>query len=276
MCTLTWTTLRAGPKGKPEDEPGYQLWFNRDEQLTRAPELPPRVQTAENGVRYMAPEDSEAGGTWIMVNEHGVTVALLNGYAQSRGPAPPSPTSRGHLVRGLAGISDPYQAFEPLSPRNLRSFRPAVVLVKAPHSKAVVVRWDGLHASIDMDGERQLPLTSSGYTQEEVQRERARLYQELVLAPAPKAESLEAESLETESLEPEAARLAAFQNYVDPEAGPTPFTPSMRHPQAATRSQCIIEVTRANASLTYRPGPPHESPVQGKSVLELSLQRAES
>lgn len=247
MCTLTWTSLRPGSGS----EAGYQLWFNRDERLTRAPERPPSLQVAENGVRYIAPEDSEAGGTWITTNEHGVTIALLNGYLESRGPERPSYTSRGVLVRGLAGIRDPKEAFDPLSPMRLRDFQPAVVFVKAPSAPALIARWDGLTVAIDVTGERQLPLTSSGYEQDEVQQARRKLYREVVLDANPGGDPLR----------PDAARLAAFQSYVDPSEGPNPFTPSMLHPLAATRSQCAITVSERSVGFAYRPGPPHTTEV---------------
>lgn len=259
MCTLTWTTLPPTPGRAFDGGPGYQLWFNRDEQLTRAAELPPRVQVAENGVHYIAPEDSEAGGTWITVNEFGVTIALLNGYLESRGPERESYTSRGVLVRSLAGIQKVKEALDPLSPKKLRSFQPAVVFVKAPGEPALVVRWDGRDAAIDVNGERQLPLTSSGYEQDEVQQARKELYRVLVLDAAP----------HLDPLEPDPALLDAYHRYVDPSEGPTPFTPTMSHPRACTRSQCGIRVTARSVAFAYRPGPPHVTEVS----VELELER---
>lgn len=258
MCTLTWTgrvsTVEAA--GSPGTA-GYSLWFNRDERLTRAPELPPRVQTTPEGVRYIAPEDSEAGGTWILVNEFGLTVALLNGYIESRGPEREIYESRGTLVRSLAGLMSPLEALGQLSPRDLAIYRPAVVVLKAPGMPALIARWDGLTVAIDMDGERQLPVTSSSYEQDDVQRRRRDLYRTLMAQDAPGSDGSP----------PAPECLAAFQNYVDPDEGPTAFTPTMARSDAATRSQCQIEVSGESVRFMYRPGPPHVTDVS--AVLDL-------
>ncbi|MEM8713919.1 MAG: NRDE family protein, partial [Planctomycetota bacterium] len=231
---------------------------NRDEHRVRAPEIAPREQTTPEGVRYLAPEDSEAGGTWITANEFGVTVALLNGYIESLGPARNSYESRGALVRALAGVESPEAALRWLGPRSLEIYRPAVVFVKAPETPALVARWDGRSVAIDMEGERQLPLTSSSYEQDEVQRTRRALYEEIV-HPGKGGDRRQ----------PDARRLKAFQSHVDPTKGPTPFTPSMERPDAATRSQCHIEVDGQAVRFEYRPGAPHNTDVSDSLVLDL-------
>src|SRR5258707_15575033 len=68
MCTATWIRTRDG----------YELFFNRDELATRKPALPPAARERE-GVRFLAPEDGDAGGTWIGVNERAIAVGLANG-----------------------------------------------------------------------------------------------------------------------------------------------------------------------------------------------------
>ena len=89
MCTVTWI--------RPLEAEGYDLLFNRDESLTRGPELGPEP-SRQGGTTFLAPRDSDQGGTWLAVNDHGLTVCLLNGYVPSRGQAPPSWRSRGLLV----------------------------------------------------------------------------------------------------------------------------------------------------------------------------------
>ncbi len=76
MCTVSWRAARDG----------YDLFFNRDELHTRAPELPPAL-SERDGVRFLAPRDGDHGGTWLAVNEHGLTVCLLNDYANPWRPA---------------------------------------------------------------------------------------------------------------------------------------------------------------------------------------------
>ena len=77
MCTVTWIL----------DGDSYSLYFNRDELRTRQPALPPQ-RHQERGVRFLSPTDGDAGGTWIAVNEYGLSLGLLNDYSsRARQPA---------------------------------------------------------------------------------------------------------------------------------------------------------------------------------------------
>ena len=67
MCTVTWCS----------EGTGYALLFNRDEARTRSPAFPPEHRL-RRGVRLISPLDPDAGGTWLGVNEFGVSVGLLN------------------------------------------------------------------------------------------------------------------------------------------------------------------------------------------------------
>ncbi|HKK19097.1 MAG TPA: NRDE family protein, partial [Opitutales bacterium] len=93
MCSISW-------QFHPE---GYDLFFTRDEQRSRASAKPPSVHETVRGIRYLAPIDPQGGGTWIFVNEHGLSAALLNAY-ELNDAAPPlqAPQSRGQLLRALA------------------------------------------------------------------------------------------------------------------------------------------------------------------------------
>ena len=90
MCTLTlaWRAFGDAP---------VALAANRDEALDRRAE-PPAVRDPvdDDGVRYVAPRDAEAGGTWIGLSASGVAVAVTNRWldADREGDR-----SRGLLVR---------------------------------------------------------------------------------------------------------------------------------------------------------------------------------
>ena len=250
MCTLTWThraTHRATHSAAAGGPGGYRLWFNRDERRTRSAEVPPRVTRPSHGVAYIAPEDSEAGGTWIAVNAFGITVALLNGYRSSLGADREDWTSRGHLVRELAEARRVSEVWRRMAPKQLRVFRPLVLAVIPPDQPALIARWDGRDVTLDPRGHRQLPLTSSSYEQSEVQTRRRSLY----------AEQVRVDSTTGEALDP--TELASFQRWT-PKTGPDAFSPSMSRPDATTRSQCQIEVTPDNVLFRYTPGPPHCTP----------------
>jgi uncharacterized protein with NRDE domain len=69
MCTVTWLM----------EADSYTVFFNRDELKTRSHALHPAIKE-QNGVRYIAPVDLDGGGTWIGVNEFGLTCGLLNNH----------------------------------------------------------------------------------------------------------------------------------------------------------------------------------------------------
>lgn len=243
MCTLSW--LHGSDRGGD----GYRLWFNRDELLIRGPELPPAV--AETGAgRYIAPADSDQGGTWIAANDRGVTVALLNGYRESRGPARSSYTSRGHLVRELATTHRREEFWRRLAPARMAQYRPFVIVYVAPQPPAVVARWDGLDLVVSHDGDAELPIVSSSFEQDAVQRARRALYELLVEGAGGRS----------------AERLEAFQRHVGPH-GPDAYTPSMRRTDAATRSQCIVDVDAREVRFVHVPGAPHATAARPAVVL---------
>ena len=70
MCTLTYY---------PINNNSYILASNRDELKTRAPALLPKEFTTDN-IHYICPIDGEKGGTWIAVNEFGLSLCLLNWF----------------------------------------------------------------------------------------------------------------------------------------------------------------------------------------------------
>lgn len=69
MCTITWLTR----------DNGYELFFNRDELRSRQRAAPPQLHQ-DSKIRYLAPIDSDAGGTWISANQFGLSLCLLNNY----------------------------------------------------------------------------------------------------------------------------------------------------------------------------------------------------
>jgi len=237
VCTLTFCNAGDG------DGARYEAWFNRDERRTRGPERPPSEARTDDGVRYLAPTDSDAGGTWIAANEFGFTVALLNGYIEPRGPRRETYQSRGFLVRGLANVRALGELWGRLTPRTLVPYRPAVVVVLAPDGDSRIVRWDGLDAVVSPAGHAELPIVSSSYEQSRIQVARRALFQDLVADPA----------------RPRPEELARFQSWIDPSAGPSAETPSMARDDAATRSQIHIEVSAREVAMRHAAGAPHET-----------------
>ena len=65
MCTLTYLLTDIS----------YALFFNRDDQRSRLPAIPPKVNQNLNAIY---PVDPQGEGTWFAVNQQGLTLALLN------------------------------------------------------------------------------------------------------------------------------------------------------------------------------------------------------
>ena len=130
MCTLVfaWQVFLDAP---------VVAAANRDELLDRRSE-PPAV--VEEEPRVLAPRDSEAGGTWIGYNEHGVFVAITNRWT---GHEMTGERSRGLLVRDALCQSSAEEATRlverELDDREYEGFN----LVLADANAAVYVEYDG-------------------------------------------------------------------------------------------------------------------------------------
>lgn len=152
MCTVSW--LR--------ESDSYTVFFNRDELKTRSRALPPTIQP-QNGVRYIAPTDADGGGTWLGVNEFGLTCGLLNNYtAITKQTAGSSPMSRGLLVVALLTCPSPSEALAKLEALHLGEFKSFLVTLFAPGQSAVLCVWNG--ASLQIHRENvESPLSSSSF-----------------------------------------------------------------------------------------------------------------
>ncbi len=165
MCSATWF----------QDGPGYQLFFNRDEKHTRKIALPPRLRSV-NGVKFIAPLDSDHGGTWIAVNEFGLSFCLLNRYDEFA--AQPA-ISRGLLVLELIDCASTAEVQGKIAALNLSQFRPFTLAVLSLGESAIVFQWTSSRLLFDLHGEEQLPLTSSSFETEIVTAVRKHQFTEL-------------------------------------------------------------------------------------------------
>lgn len=230
MCTVSW--LRRGD--------GFELLANRDERRTRLPAAPPS-EFLVRGVRYLAPLDGDAGGTWVSVNDRGLCLCLLNDYRALEPEAAPL-ESRGWIVRELADCGDVDEALWRLERRALAAVRGFVLLVLdgAPGQTAIA-RWNARELRVER-GEPERPLlVSSGWNTAEVVARREELFDGRVLRGV--AGDRE-------------QRQRQFHGLHEPERGP--FSPCMHRDDASTVSTTRVEVTHNRARLEYRAGPPCE------------------
>lgn len=130
MCTLA-IAFRIFP------ETPIAVAANRDELLDR-PSTPPRMWDGSPAI--IAPQDEEAGGTWIGVNEHGLLVAITNRWTDAELVGE---RSRGLLVTD--GLEQPdADAAASVVEAALRddAYQGFNLLIADPET-AVVFEWDG-------------------------------------------------------------------------------------------------------------------------------------
>ncbi|WP_327053054.1 NRDE family protein [Halomicrococcus gelatinilyticus] len=136
MCTLivAWQVFDDAP---------VVAAANRDEALGR-PSLPPDVIDADPAV--VAPQDEEAGGTWIGYNEHGLFVGVTNRRADVEGERSRGLLVRDALARESADGAVQYVEHE-LANRDYAGFN----LFVADADTATVLEWDGVLRATHLD-----------------------------------------------------------------------------------------------------------------------------
>jgi hypothetical protein len=229
MCTLSWLPARGG----------YTFWHSRDERTTRLPAEPPEI-IRRGGVAALAPRDGDAGGTWIGVNERGVSLGLANLYppegVAAAGLPPRGKVSRGRIVDELLSATDGREVERRLTSMDLSVFAPFTLAVVEPEEHPQLHRWDGARLERRTVAGAGLLLTSSGAGRrvEELRRE---VYERHAPGPVPTAESVE----------------ALYRTELS-ELGRDSFC--MHRDEAGTVSLTRIAVEVALVRMIYTPGPP--------------------
>ena len=225
MCTVSW--MHQGR--------GYHLFCNRDEKRTRRPASEPQL-LLRDGVRFLAPIDGDFGGTWIAVNEFGLSLALLN-----RGKGSPAQLSRGLLVMNLIPARTVAELATNITATDLSDFAPFTLAGVEPGSPATLFNWDGRELAVMPNADSLIPLVSSSVDPEGVER----------------ARRAEFSRLRKESGGVRAGTLLAFHRSHQPARGP--HSPCMHREDAETVSFSWVTVTPTEVSLYYAPGPPCSS-----------------
>ena len=160
MCTLSWC----------RDDDGYHVYFNRDERKSRGPAQAVAVHLAAD-VPYLAPTDTDHGGTWLVANAHGVTLALLNRYGDPD-PGPTAVRSRGLLVRSLAGAPTVAHLADRLGAGSLDAYPPLSLVAFGWEAPPRVFAWNGAELVTHRHDQHGMVITSSGAEQAVVTRSR--------------------------------------------------------------------------------------------------------
>lgn len=227
MCTLTWIAL----------ERGYELYFNRDEKLTRASGLPPQRRDGADGVAWLAPADPDGGGTWIGVNNRGLSLALLNGYKRADDAAREW-RSRGLLVQELLELRDVAAFQQRLRALELRAYRSFTLFALDPGCAALNAHWDGTSLEFEAQSSGGPPLCSSSLDPTGAAKAR----RELFARWREDAGGVDAELLQR------------FHASHLPERGP--LSPCMHRADAMTQSFTRIRCDAQRAELAYSAGAP--------------------
>ncbi len=159
MCSVSWVAAGGA----------LDLFFNRDEQRTRAAGLPP-VSGDRNNVRFFFPVDGKAGGTWIAANDRGLVACLLNHYAADTGPASRATNaSRGAIIPSLIDAATPAEAADRMTHPAAAPQRPFLLLLLHHAHAGIRLTWDGVVLAREpLDPARGFLTTSSFRTAEVV------------------------------------------------------------------------------------------------------------
>jgi hypothetical protein len=227
VCTVSWLHC----------DDGYELFCNRDEKHTRAVARGPEI-TAYEGVRFIAPQDTVGGGTWIAVNEYGVSFCLLNGQQEKTSRIS---ISRGRVIRELLSAASLSIALQRASSIDPSRFAPFTLVILESGQHASTVEWNGRDKAILPYADVVMPLTSSSVDSEGV---RLRRHQELrALCGSP-------ESLNSGIL---------LKFHSSHAAGPDAYSTCMHRPDAETVSFSWIKVMHSEARFFYSPAAPCRS-----------------
>lgn len=228
MCTLSW--IREGA--------GYELHFNRDERRSRRPATPP-ARGQRGGIRFLAPRDGDAGGSWISVNDRGLSLCLLNRYGDETLAGQAPVTSRGLLLISLADSVDLAELERRLAGEPLPRFQPFDLVAFSPGSLPRRAGWDGRHLRLQDLGAADLPLTSSSF-------------EDAAVIPARRESFRQVTGLHS----PDSELLRAFHASHLPEKGPSSVC--MHREDASTVSYCKVRVDPERVEISYVAGPPCE------------------
>lgn len=177
MCTLTYRLTKTG----------YELFFNRDEQRSRAQALPPQINRKINAIY---PIDPAGKGTWLAVHQSGLSLALLNYYQAEKKTSTGHFNSRGEIILTL--LKKPDKVIEVLRGMILNCYQAFQLCVFAPdltleNNKLHCFQWNGECLT---ELVQTLPITSSGVDYDQVYQARKIAFNKIVTSVNPTAKQL--------------------------------------------------------------------------------------
>ena len=252
MCTVSWLITDAG----------YQLFFNRDEQRSRSKALPP--QPFQNSdVTTLMPIDPDGGGSWISVNDQGLTLCLLNFY---QGRLPDGLLhSRGQLLKNLSALKTQSEITTQLNTMDLYQYAPFTLLAFSPDNRSLGFQWDGetLQTLSILS-----PMTSSSVEFDRVYSARQNSFSDL--GDAPDADQLLAYHLSHQPIHSAHSSTPSSNQHQCVKNGQLiqgEQSVCMHRDDAKSVSFSHIEVTSEQVSFNYLDGSPCAQPLTGIDAL---------
>jgi Transport and Golgi organisation 2 len=226
MCTVSFLARKNG----------YVLAMNRDEKRTRAIGLPPSKKII-NGRTLLSPSEP-GGGTWIALNDSGVTFALINWYS-IRPQVKSRRVSRGRVVNTVGTAFTPDFATVALAQLPLKQINPFRLIGFFPATQEIAEwRWDLEKLVRKKSPWKMQQWISSGFDELTAQRVRSKVFRQALKQKT-------AGSLDW---------LRRLHRSHLPQSGP--FSTCMHRADAATVSCSEITVFKHKATLRYYAGAP--------------------
>jgi hypothetical protein len=166
MCTVSFLPTRWG----------FMLAMNRDEKKSRPRARAPRRHRSGSHAALYPSETG--GGTWIGVNDAGLTLALINWYAKPQRDRALC-ISRGVIIPRLLGCETIEDAGTALADLPLSRINPFRLMVVSLRERALREwRWDGEVLECRRQGWKRRHWFSSGLDEAGANRKRAAMVRE--------------------------------------------------------------------------------------------------
>lgn len=233
MCTITFYPVSADH---------YFLSMNRDEARTRSHADPP--QTGLSGMtRYIHPIDGDKGGTWIGVNQYGISLSIMNWHSAQQPDGNNNEfISRGWIIPNLMDSVDLGDCDRQLHQLSLAKTKPFRMLAVQPSPLRIVEwLWDMNELRMKKQPTKRSIWTSSGWKPHHVHNTRKRIFENFWKHH----DEVSIDNIEVLH----ATQLPA----------PGPLAISMSHPKAMSVSNTIVEVSPEKAVMHYLDGFPAKS-----------------
>lgn len=240
MCTLTVITRSNG----------YLVAMNRDERIARGAGELPEIHH-RNGTTAVYPSDG-AGGTWIAVNEYGITLALLNWNDVVPHAMDDSKTrSRGEIIPSLASATSRAALQTACGALNLEGIRPFRFVGVFPSEQAIGEwRWDSRQLVFQTQGWHSHHWFSSSLSDIE-------------------AESLRGDACRNAQQEPDAgSALWLRELHASHAGGPGPFSLCVHRDDVKTLSYSEITVGLGHIQMRHFRGSPCTMDVDGETGVD--------